>query len=86
LPGRCGLIALMKFPFKVIALIGKQNAAEIAAPLMSLAAFLSSRGLTVVVDSVSAAHLNNSPYQAMNLAEIGEAVDLAMYWAAMAPC
>lgn len=68
----------MKFPFKTVALIGKQNAAEITTPLMSLAAFLSSRGLTVVVDSVSAAHLNNSPYQAMNLAEISEAVDLAI--------
>lgn len=68
----------MKFPFETVALIGKQNAPEIAEPLLSLAAFLTSRGLTVVVDSVSAKHLNNNPYRAMNLAEIGGAVDLAI--------
>ena len=68
----------MKFPFKTVALIGKHKAPEIAEPLMRLAAFLSSRGLAVVVDSLTAEHLKDSPYQAMNLADIGRAVDMAI--------
>jgi NAD+ kinase len=68
----------MKFPFETVALIGKQNAPEITAPLLSLAAFLTSRGLNVVVDSVSAKHLTNHPYRSLKLAEIGGEVDLAI--------
>lgn len=68
----------MKFPFQNVALIGKHKAAEIAEPLLRLAAFLSSRGLTVVVDSLTAEHLKDSPYPAMSLAEMGRAVDLAI--------
>jgi NAD+ kinase len=68
----------MKFPFQNVALIGKHKAPEIAVPLLHLAAFLSSRGLTVVVDSLTAEHLKDCPYQAMNLDEIGRAVDLAI--------
>jgi NAD+ kinase len=67
----------MKFPFQNVALIGKHKAPEIAASLLRLAAFLSARGLTVVVDSLTA-ELKDSPYPAMNLAEIGRAVDLAI--------
>ena len=55
----------MKFPFQNVALIGKHKAPEIAEPLLRLAAFLSSRGLTVVVDSLTAEHLKDSPYPAM---------------------
>ena len=68
----------MKFPFKNVALIGKHKAPEIAEPLLRLAAFLSSRGLTVVVDSLTAEHLGQHPYAEMSLAEIGCAVDLAI--------
>jgi NAD+ kinase len=68
----------MKFPFMNIALIGKHKAPEIAAPLLRLAAFLTSRGLTVAVDSLTAEHLKDSPYPTMNLAEIGHAMDLAI--------
>ncbi|HUW75798.1 MAG TPA: NAD kinase [Gallionella sp.] len=68
----------MKFPFKNVALIGKHNAPEIGVPLSALAAFLTSRGLTVVVDSLTAAHLKDSPYQAMSLDEMGRTVDLAI--------
>jgi len=68
----------MKFPFQNVALIGKHNAPEIAVPLSRLAAFLASRGLTVVVDSLTAVHLKDSPYQAMSLDEMGRAVDLAI--------
>ena len=45
---------------------------------MRLAAFLSSRGVAVVVDSLTAEHLKDSPYPAMSLAEIGGSVDLAV--------
>jgi NAD+ kinase len=68
----------MKFPFKNVALIGKHNAPEIGAPLLRLAGFLTSRGLTVVVDSLTAGLLKDSPYQAMTLDEMGRAVDLAV--------
>ncbi len=78
LPKRCGLIVPMKFPFQNVALIGKYEDPEIAGPLLRLATFLSARGLTVVVDSLTAEHLRENPYQAMNLAEIGGAVDLAI--------
>ena len=68
----------MKFPFQNVALIGKHKAPEIDEPLLRLAAFLSSRGLTVVVDSLTAEHLKDSPYKTMSLAEIGRAADLAI--------
>jgi NAD+ kinase len=68
----------MKFPFKNVALIGKHKAPEIAEPLLRLAAFLVSRGLTVVVDSLTAEYVKDSPFPAMNLDEIGRVVDLAI--------
>jgi len=68
----------MKFPFQIVALIGKHNAPEIAEPLLRLGAFLISRGLMVVVDSLTAEHLKDNPHQAMSLDEIGRAVDLAI--------
>ena len=68
----------MKFPFQNVALIGKYKAPEIAGPLLRLAEFLSAKGLTVVVDSLTAEHLKDNPYPSMTLAEIGGAVDLAI--------
>ena len=68
----------MKFPFHNVALIGKHRAAEIGEPLLRLAAFLSSRGLSVVVDSLTAEHLKGSHYPVMSLAEIGRSADLAI--------
>lgn len=68
----------MKFPFKNIALIGKHKSPEIAGPLLRLAEFLSARGLTVVVDSLTAEHLRQHPYAEMSLAEMGNTVDLAI--------
>ena len=68
----------MKFPFQKIALIGKHKTPEVADPLLRLAEFLSSRKLQVVVDSLTAEHLKDSPYQSMSLAEIGGTVDLAI--------
>ena len=68
----------MKFPFKSVALIGKHKAPEIAGPLLRLAAFLSSKGLNVVVDSLTAEQIESSSYPAMNLNEMAHAVDLAV--------
>ncbi len=68
----------MKFPFQTVALIGKYKAPEIAEPLLRLAEFLTSQGLRVVVDSLTAEHLNNHPYSTLTLDEIGCAVDLAI--------
>jgi len=68
----------MKFPFRNIALIGKHKAPEIAEPLLRLAEFLSAKGVTVVVDSLTAEHLKRHPYNEMTLDEIGNVVDLAI--------
>jgi NAD+ kinase len=68
----------MKFPFRNIALIGKHKAPEIAEPLLRLAEFLTDKGVTVVVDSLTAEHLKRHPYTEMNLDEIGKVVDLAI--------
>ena len=68
----------MKFPFQNVALIGKHKAPEIAEPMLRLAEFLTSKGVTVVVDSLTAEHLKSNPYLVMSLAEIGNAVDLAI--------
>lgn len=68
----------MKFPFQNVALIGKHKAPEIAEPLLRLAAFLSSRGLNVVVDNLTAEQIASCPYQAMNLNDMAHAVDLAI--------
>lgn len=68
----------MKFPFQSVALIGKHKAPDIAGPLLSLAAFLSSRGLNVVVDSLTAEQIASCPYPAMDLNEMAHAMDLAI--------
>lgn len=68
----------MKFPFQNVALIGKYKAPEITGSLLRLAAFLSSRGLRVVVDSLTAEHLKDSPYPAVKLDEMAGVVDLAI--------
>jgi len=68
----------MKFPFQNVALIGKHKSPEIAEPLLRLAEFLTSRGLHVVVDSLTAEHLQDNPYPAMTLDEMARAVDLVV--------
>lgn len=68
----------MKFPFRNVALIGKHKAPEIAEPVLRLAGFLTEKGVTVVVDSLTAEHLRSHPYTEMSLEEIGKMVDLAI--------
>jgi NAD+ kinase len=69
----------MKFPFKNVALIGKHKAPEITEPLLRLAAFLSSKGLNVVLDSLTDQQFSGgSPYPAMKLDKMADAMDLAI--------
>ncbi len=76
--GQYGLIAHMKFPFKTVALIGKYKAPEITGPLLRLAAFLSGKGVAVVVDSITAGHIEQHDYREIPLNAMGGVVDLAI--------
>jgi NAD+ kinase len=68
----------MKPHFQTVALIGKYKSPEIAEPLLKLADFLASAGLTVVVDDLTAEHLTRHPYSELALEEMGGKVDLAI--------
>ncbi len=68
----------MKFPFKNVALIGKYKSPEVALPLLRLAEFLTTRGLNVLVDNLSAEHLSEHSYPAMMLSELAEMADLVI--------
>ncbi|MEW6562144.1 MAG: NAD kinase [Pseudomonadota bacterium] len=68
----------MKFPFQTVALIGKYKTPEIAEPFLRLAEFLTQKGMSVVVDALTAEHLDLSAYRVMSLEEIGQSADLAV--------
>ncbi len=68
----------MKFPFQNVALIGKHKSPEMAGPLLRLAAFLTSRGLSVAVDNLTAEHLSDNPYPVMALDEMAGTMDLVV--------
>jgi NAD+ kinase len=68
----------MNNPFKTIALIGKYKSPEIAGHLQSLARFLTDRGATVLVDRLTAAHLENCAYPVLALEDIGKRANLAI--------
>lgn len=68
----------MKAPFQTVALVGKFKSPEIAEPVLRLATYLAGRGLAVVLDRVTAAHLRDSPHPALTLDEIGAQADLAV--------
>ena len=68
----------MEKTFKTIALIGKYNSPEIAEPLLKLADFLKRRGITVLIDKLTGAHLGNSPYPIHALDDLGREADLAI--------
>lgn len=68
----------MKFPFQTVAIIGKQKSQDVAAPIRSLGNFLAARGLHVVVDALSAEHLQAHPFEALTLEQIAGRVDLAV--------
>ena len=68
----------MEFSFKTVALIGKYKAPEITGPLLRLADFLSGKGVMVVVDSITAGHIEQHDYREMPLNAMNGAVDLAI--------
>jgi NAD+ kinase len=68
----------METSFKTIALIGKYNSPDIAGPLLKLADFLSKRGIRVLIDKFTAAHVGNLPYPVHDLDDLGREADLAI--------
>ena len=68
----------MKFPFQTVALIGKYKTPDISGPLLQLAAFLTEKGLSVLMDELTAEHLGKHGYPEAELSELGSAVDLAI--------
>ena len=75
---RLWLNAVMEKTFKTIALIGKYNSPEIAEPLLKLAEFLARRGITVLIDKLTGAHIRNSPYPVHELEDLGRDAELAI--------
>jgi len=68
----------MSLQFQTIALIGKYKSPEIAEPLLRLAQFLRQRGLRVVVDTLTAAHVGHDGIEVLPLEQIGKAASLAI--------
>ncbi|HSS47277.1 MAG TPA: NAD kinase [Burkholderiales bacterium] len=70
--------ARMNNSFKIVALIGKYKSPEIVGHLLRLARFLEGRGVTVLVDRLTSAHLKKNNYPVLTLEEIGKQADLAI--------
>ncbi|MDT3736132.1 MAG: NAD kinase [Denitratisoma sp.] len=64
--------------FRTIALIGKYKSPEIAESLMSLAEFLKSRGVDVLVEEGTADLVGADGFPVVSYASIGERADLAI--------
>src|SRR6476660_4103003 len=64
--------------FKTIALIGKYKSPEIAEPLLELARFLQGRGVRVLLDPLTAAHVVRNNLEVLPLEESGKLADLAI--------
>ncbi|MBC7945275.1 MAG: NAD kinase [Burkholderiales bacterium] len=64
--------------FQTVALIGKYKSPEIAESLLQLAAFLKARGVTVLLDRLTSAHVGACGYPVLLLEEIGRGADLAI--------
>jgi NAD+ kinase len=64
--------------FQTVALIGKYKSPEIAPPLLRLADFLRKRGITVLLDPLTAAHVGTSDHPAVGLQEVGRSAELAI--------
>lgn len=68
----------MKPPFETIALIGKYRSPEIAGPLLELGRFLEARGVTVLIDKLTASHVGAPPYPVLELEALARKADLAI--------
>lgn len=75
--GKCALIGWMN-TIRTVALIGKYKSPEIAEPLLQLAAFLEGRGLSVVIDPLTAVHVGDHRRLVLPLEGIGRQADLAI--------
>jgi len=64
--------------FKTIALIGKYKSPEIAEPLLELSRFLQGRGVRVLLDPLTAAHVARNHLEVLPLEESGRVSDLAI--------
>jgi NAD+ kinase len=71
-------MAAMPIAFPTVALIGKYKTPEIAGPVMKLARFLEERGVKVLLDRLTAAHIQNCPYEVLLLEDLGREADLAI--------
>ncbi|SFW19612.1 NAD kinase [Nitrosovibrio sp. Nv17] len=68
----------MSFPFKTVAVIGKHKNPDIAVPLFHLGQYLKSRGVEVLLESLTAASISTKPHAVATLEEIGARADLAI--------
>src|SRR5688572_17087829 len=68
----------MKKAFKTVALAGKYQSEEVAAPLLELAGFLERRKVKVLIDQQTAAVVKGAKYEALGLDELGKKADLAI--------
>lgn len=68
----------MNSPFSTIALIGKYKSPEIAGPLLELARFLEGRGIKVLLDRLTAAHIEGCRFPVLALEDLGKQADLAI--------
>jgi NAD+ kinase len=68
----------MKKGFKTVALAGKYQSEEVAAPLLELAGFLERRKVKVLIDEQTAAVVKGAKYPALGLDELGKKADLAI--------
>jgi NAD+ kinase len=64
--------------FKTIALIGKHKNPDITTPLLNLAQYLAHRGANIVLDALTATHIEQIEYPVLALEEIGKQADLAI--------
>ncbi len=68
----------MNASFKTVGLIGKYKSPEIAVPLLALGKFLEARGVKVIIDGLTAQHIDDSRFPAHTLEEIGRDAELAI--------
>ncbi len=68
----------MTTAFPIVALIGKYNAPEITGPVLALARFLEARGVRVLIDAITAQHIEQCPYEVLVLEDIGREANLAI--------
>ncbi len=68
----------MNASFAKVALIGKYKSPDIVMPLLDMAHFLEARGIAVLLDRLTAVHVDNSRFTVMDLDELGAHADLAI--------